>query len=135
MLYGEDPAAMQCEACGPGVTHDVLHCDTCGDPMDFADLSEFVGVPPEREADDKPAPRLPPFLLPVYIAHGELGRDESGRPTVEERERLFKMMGITDPAEQEVWWTLWGEITAAQATEERRRFDAISDAQESGGTA
>jgi hypothetical protein len=93
--------------------------------MEFGDLSEFVDIPTDRAEEDKPAPVLPPRLIPVYIAHGELGTDESGRPTVEERQRLLDEMGVTDPAERECWWFLWGEITQAQVVETKRYADSI----------
>lgn len=77
--------------------------------------------------EDVPEPTLTMGQMAVYIAHGELGAGESGRPGVVERERLLALMGVTDPADVEVWWRLWRAITDAQVVEDKRRFDRVSD--------
>lgn len=104
----------------------MLHCP-CGAEREPRDLSDVLAIPKERMDEDVPEPTLTMGQMAVYIAHGELAAGESGRPSVLEREGLLRRMGITDPAEVEVWWRLWRAITDAQVAEDRRRFDRLSD--------
>jgi hypothetical protein len=110
----------------------VLHCP-CGAEREPRDLSDVLSIPTERQEEDTPAPTLTVGRMVVYIAHGELSTGESGRPSVLERERLLSLMGITDPAEIDVWWRLWGAITDAQVREDRRRLDRMSPDAKGGG--
>jgi hypothetical protein len=115
-------------------------CDGIGE---FLDLSEFVDVPDDRLARDKPAPVLCPddgpatpwqrLLQLLYASHATLGVDEHGKPTWAEQATFLDEHGVVDPWERRLWQHFWAAITAAESVERARRMESLAQPDETDG--
>lgn len=103
-------------------------CPRCNSEQgEKRDRSEFIAIPPDREAEDKPEPLVPWWLWVVYAAHGMLGADERGVPTVAEQREWLDEYHVFDVDERRLWVLYWAAITAGQQEERGRKAAARQD--------